>query len=186
MEKAPCKWVIDDTLTDLEQACICRDEAEHTATMAFSAHSLRVMLAQMDVARALLQLHALAATPEGKECLAQAAYNKDKEEVRVAVVRNFLARAKLERLVGNVFFAANIANIAVEENSYWTDASHPTYVAMVVAMEHVERVKAHMGSSQYGPALASLEEAIGAGARAKAMLYVRPARPAGLNRPIRQ
>ena len=66
MEKAPCKWVVDDMLTDLEQACICRDEAEHTASMAFSAHSLRVMLAQMDVARALLQLHAFGSNTGGE------------------------------------------------------------------------------------------------------------------------
>ena len=184
MENTPCKWEMDDILTDLEQACIRQSDAEHAAAVALSLHTLRVMLAKMDTVHALLRLHIkekarriAVATETDTATAAQAA-------VRVAAAqaaarcyeadlgRHFLAKEKTEEVVDNMLFAAHDA---MEDHWAWMDESHFSYVATAAALEFAEEVKERTCWGQYGPALASLDDAIAAGARAKDTLWARPA-----------
>ena len=157
-------------VTALSQACDRLDKAKYTDAVVYTSHALRVMLAQMDVARALLQLLNL---PVGRDNFvkplrlaagAVAGAKGVKQELLIACMgTKDNLQAKTDLVLGGVTYAACRA---VEE--HWValameDEKHPSYAAAAVALKHVDLVLGYFWHRRYGAALASLRRAKSAG-----------------------
>ena len=157
-------------VTALSQACDRLDKAKYTDAVVYTLHALRVMLAQMDVARALLQLLDL---PSGRDNfvkplrLAAGAVTGAqgvKQELLIACMgtKDDL-QAKTDLVLGRVSYAACRA-----WEEHWValamgDEKHPSYAAARAALKHVDTVLGHFWHRRYRPALAGLRRAKAAG-----------------------